>query len=190
MNLVDAVSEAPIADLTIFGVLFASFVLGVVQGSIRRVLGIISMLFAFLLAASLQAPVGQFLADNWRQFSLEYNRMLAFLILFVVVAVGSSIIIQGFYKRTDIYAAQPVVDDIVGGCLGLLQGFVVLVILVIIFNSHVPPKDAGQVSELSGVQNALLHDSRIGGGVRDTIAPAVVHLLWPLLPDDVRAKYP
>ncbi len=190
MNLVDAVRDAPIADLTIFAILFGSFVLGVLQGSIRRLLGLLSMLFGFLLAASLQAPAGDFLSDNWRQFSVPYNHMLAFLLLFVIVTVGSSILIQGFYKRADIYAAHPVVDDIVGGCLGLLQGFVVLTFLVIIFNSHLPAHGDGEVSELGGIQNALLHDSRIGGGIRDTIAPPVVHILSPLLPDEVKVKYP
>jgi uncharacterized membrane protein required for colicin V production len=62
--VVDAIRGAPLADLTIFAVLFGSFVLGVLQGSIRRLLGIMSMLLAFLLAANLQAPVGDFLADN------------------------------------------------------------------------------------------------------------------------------
>jgi uncharacterized membrane protein required for colicin V production len=190
MNLVDAVREAPIADLTIFGALFAAFVVGVMQGSIRRVLGIISILFAFLVSANLQAPFGDFLADNWRQFSVEYNHMLAFLIVFVLGSLASSIIIQGFYKRTDIYAAHPVVDDIVGGCLGLLQGFVILTLVVIILNSDVPSEGAGEVSELGGVQNALLHDSRIGGGIRDTIVPPVVHILSPLLPGDLVAEYP
>jgi uncharacterized membrane protein required for colicin V production len=188
--VVDAIRGAPLADLTIFAVLFGSFVLGVLQGSIRRLLGIMSMLLAFLLAANLQAPVGDFLADNWRQFSVEYNRMLAFLLLFIALAVGASIVIQGFYTRTDIYAAHPVVDDIVGGLLGLLQGFVILTIVVIILNSHIPPQGAGEVSEIGSLQSAVLEDSGIGGGIRDTVAPLVVHILSPLLPGDLVAAYP
>jgi uncharacterized membrane protein required for colicin V production len=189
-NVVDAIRDAPLADLAIFAALFASFVVGVIQGSIRRVLGIMSMLLAFLLAANLQGPVGDFLAGNWRQFSVEYNRMLAFLLLFIVLAVGASIVIQGFYKRTDIYAAHPVVDDIVGGLLGLLQGFVVLTVLVIILNSHVPAEGAGEVSEIGSLQSALLEDSGIGGGIRDNVAPVVIRVFSPLLPGDLVAAYP
>jgi hypothetical protein len=99
-------------------------------------------------------------------------------------------VIQGFYTRTDIYAAHPVVDDIVGGLLGLLQGFVILTIVVIILNSHIPPQGAGEVSEIGSLQSAVLEDSGIGGGIRDTVAPLVVHILSPLLPGDLVAAYP
>lgn len=190
MDLVGTIRGAPVADLTIFAALFAAFVIGVMQGSIRRVLGIMSMVFGFLLAANLRDPVGDFLADNWQQFTLEYNRMLAFLMLFVAFAVAFSVVIQGFYKRTDIYAAHPVVDDIVGGLLGLLEGFIVLVILVIIFNSHVPSEGATTISELNGVQNAFLHDSGIASGIHDTIVPPLIHILGALLPADLVKMFP
>ena len=104
--------------------------------------------------------------------------MLAFLLVFIALAVASSIIIQGFYKRTDIYAAHPVVDDIVGGLLGLLQGFVVLTIMIIILNSHVPPEGAGQVTELSTAQDAtpdrLEHCRRDPGQPRAAAGPRPV----------------
>jgi uncharacterized membrane protein required for colicin V production len=190
MNLVDSIRGAPVADLTIFAALFAAFVIGVMQGSIRRLLGIASIIFGFLLAANLRDTFGDFLAQNWQQFSLEYNRMVAFLMLFVALAVAFSVVIQGFYKRTDIYAAHPVVDDIVGGLLGLLEGFIVLTILIIILNSHVPPAKAGNISELTGIQNALLHDSGIAGGIRDAIVPPIVHILSGLLPPDLGSMYP
>jgi len=190
MDVVDAIRGAPVVDLAIFAVLFACFVLGVMQGSIRRLLGILSIVLAFLLAASLRDTVGSFLADHWRQFTPEYNRLLAFLLLFAMLAVVFSIVIQGFYKRTDIYAAHPVVDDIVGGLLGLLQGFVILTVMVIILNSHVPPAGAGRVSELHSVQDALLNQSHIADGIRDTIVPPLVHILSGLLPADLVSKYP
>jgi uncharacterized membrane protein required for colicin V production len=190
MDLVGAIRAAPIVDLTIFGALFACFIVGVLQGSIRRLLGIMSMILGFLLAANLRDPCGDFLADNWQQFSLGYNRMLAFLMLFVAFAVAFSVVIQGFYKRTDIYAAHPVVDDIVGGLLGLLEGFIVLTIVIIILNSHVPPEGAGNVSELNGIQNALLTQSGIAAGIRDVVVPPIIHLLSALLPADLSAMYP
>jgi uncharacterized membrane protein required for colicin V production len=190
MDLVGAIRGAPLADLAIFGSLFAAFVVGVLQGSIRRLLGVASILLAFLLAANLRGAFGQFLADNWRQFSLEYSELLAFLMLFVALAVAFSVVIQGFYKRTDIYAAHPVVDDVVGGLLGLLEGFVVVTVLIIIFNSHVPPDKAVTVSELDGIQDALLNHSQIAAGIRDNIVPPLIHLIGGLLPSDLTSLYP
>jgi hypothetical protein len=46
------------------------------------------------------------------------------------------------------------------------------------------------VTEIGSVQNALLEDSGIGGGIKDTVAPLVVHILSPLLPGDLVAAYP
>ena len=43
----------------------AMFVLGFIQGTIRRLLGLASMLFSFLFAANLRDPLGDYLAQNW-----------------------------------------------------------------------------------------------------------------------------
>jgi uncharacterized membrane protein required for colicin V production len=40
------------------------FVLGFIQGTIRRVLGLASMLFSFLFAANLREPLGGYLAQT------------------------------------------------------------------------------------------------------------------------------
>jgi len=191
MDIIGTIRSAPLVDLAIFMGLFLFFILGVMQGSIRRLLGIISILFAFLLAANLRGPAGDFLAQNWTQFPSGYDHLLAFVIVFCVGAVTSSILIQGFYKRTDIYAAHPVVDDIIGGMLGLLQGLLLLIIAVIILNSYIlPDARPGDVGLLRQAQNAIIHDSAIAGGVKDVIVPPFVHVLAILLPSDLVATFP
>ena len=77
MDIVGAIRSAPLVDVAIFAGLVAWFSLGVVQGSIRRILGIISTVFSFLLAANLRGFVGDYLADHWHQFPLGYNHLLA-----------------------------------------------------------------------------------------------------------------
>lgn len=190
MDIIGTIRSAPVVDLGIFLGLFLFFILGVMQGSIRRTLGIISILFAFLLAANLRDAFGGFLAPNWTQFPVGYNHLLAFVIIFCVGAVASSILIQGFYKRTDIYAAHPVVDDILGGLLGLAQGLLLLIVVVIILDSYtLPPAQSGDVSLLRAAQD-LVHDSAIAGGIKDVIAPPFVHILSFLLPSDLVATFP
>jgi uncharacterized membrane protein required for colicin V production len=185
VDFIGFIKTAPLVDLAILVGLFAFFFIGVAQGAIRRLLGIISFLFAFLLAANLRDTVGDLLASNWRQFDVGYNRLLAFCLIFVVGAVGLSLVIQGFYKRTDISADHPIVDDIVGGLLGLLQGFLVLTMVVIILNSYaLPEARSGDVSILRDAQNAV-HNSHIAAGMRDSVIPPIVHILSGLLPSDL-----
>ena len=189
MDIFGAIGHAPLVDLGIFLGLFACFIVGVLQGSIRRLLGIGSLLFAFLLAANLRDTAGDFLASNWRQFDLGYNRQLAFILIFVVGAAASSIAIQGFYKRTDIYAARPIVDDVLGGMLGLAEGVIALVIVIVILDSFtLPAARSGDVTLLRQLDD-LVHQSAICGGVRDVLAPTFVHLFGIVLPSDLLSQF-
>ena len=190
MDIVGFIKNAPFVDLAILIGLFAFFFIGVAQGAIRRILGIISILFAFLLAADLRDTVGDFLGQNWSQFSLGYNRLLAFLVIFAVGGVASSILIQGLYKRTDLSAEHPIVDDVVGGLLGLAQGLLLLTLTAIVFSSYtLPPARSGDLTQLRDAQNAI-HDSHIAGGMRDTFIPPLVHVMSGLLPADLVSNFP
>jgi energy-converting hydrogenase Eha subunit B len=149
------------------------------------------MLIAFIFAANLRDPVGDFLAGNWTQFNLGYNRLLAFGIIFIVGSVVASITIQGFYKRTDLTADHPIADDAIGGLLGLAQGIVVLTMLVIIFNSYtLPPPHSGDVAQVRQAQDLIIHESNIAGADKDYLVPPFVRILSPLLPADLGSLFP
>jgi uncharacterized membrane protein required for colicin V production len=191
VDIVGAIRSAPLIDLGLLLGLTAFFFLGVVQGAIRRLLGIASMLVAFVLAANLRDSVGDFLARNWTQFDLGYNRLLAFGIVFAAGSVAAAITIQGFYKRQDLSTEHPIADDIVGGLLGLLQGIVVLTMLVIIFNSYtLPAPHTGDVTQVRDAQNLIIHDSNIAGADKDFLVPPFVRVLSPLLPGDLVTLFP
>ena len=184
--MIGAIQSAPLVDLAIVIALFAAFIVGVMQGAIRRILGIVSIVFAFLVSANLRDPVGDYLATNWHQFPPGYNRLLAFSILFCALTVGFSVLIQGFYKRTELSAAHPIVDDVVGGLLGLLQALILLTIAVIILGSYtLPDPFPGDIDQLRRGQDLLIHQSQIGGAIRDVVVPALMHLISGLLPGDL-----
>ncbi|MGD0861788.1 MAG: CvpA family protein [Candidatus Limnocylindrales bacterium] len=191
MDIVGAIRSAPLVDLAIFVGLFGAFVAGALQGAIRRILGIVSMVFAFLLAANLRDPVGDYLADHWQQFPSGYNHLIAFIGLFCVLWIAFSVLIQGFYKRTELSATHPVIDDVVGGLLGLLEGFILLTIAIIIFGSYAMPDPfSGEVQQLRWAHDLVMQQSNIAGALRDNIVPALVHLMSPLLPADLVAAFP
>jgi uncharacterized membrane protein required for colicin V production len=188
--MIGAIESAPLVDLAILIVLFGAFIVGTMQGAIRRILGIISIVFAFLVSANLRDPVGDYLADHWQQYPFGYNHLLAFVILFCGLTVGFSVLIQGFYKHTELSAAHPILDDIVGGLLGLLEAFIVLTIVVIILGSYTMPDPfPGEVDQLRSADQ-LMSQSHIAGAIRDTVAPPVVHVLSVLLPGDLVSTFP
>jgi uncharacterized membrane protein required for colicin V production len=190
MDILGAIKSEPVVDLALLVVLGVFFFLGVAQGAIRRLLGILSFFFAFIVAANARDPVGDFLSHNWTQFDAGYNHLLAFGIVFVVAAVALSIVIQGFYKRTDLSADHPIVDDAVGGILGLVQGLLLLLMVAIILNSYVlPPAQPGDLGQVRDLQDAALQ-SHIMTALRDDVAPYFLRILGLLLPSDLLAIFP
>jgi uncharacterized membrane protein required for colicin V production len=191
VDIIGAIKSAPVVDLALligFGVFFF---MGVAQGAIRRLIGIGSMLFAFVVAGNVRDSAGDFLAGNWTQFDRESNRLLAFVIIFVVVTAASTILTQGFYKRTEISADHPIIDDVVGGLLGLAQGFVLLLFVVVILNSYIlPPAHSGDVTQLRDAQRLIVDQSHISAWFRQFLAPPFLHIMSPLLPNDLVSLFP
>ncbi len=187
--MIGTISSAPIMDLAVVVFLFGAIVLGVMQGPIRGFLAILSMLLAFVVASNVRDTLGDFLADNWKQFPDDYNRLLAFVIVFVFLTVLLIILIQGFYKRTELYAARPIVDDVIGGAVGFVEGFLVLAMAIIILGSYQFPANLpGEVVQVRQLHDLLLNQSNIGSWIHGTFAPLFVQLLSPLLPHDVVAS--
>jgi hypothetical protein len=151
-------------------------IIGLIRSAPLIDLGLLLSLSAFLFLGVVQGAI---------------RRLLAFGIIFLVASVAASITIQGFYKRTDLSVEHPVVEDALGGLLGLAQGIVVITMAVIIFNSYtLPAPHSGDVTPVRDAQNLVIHESHIAGGMRDVLAPTFIHLLSPLLPSDLVAIFP
>ncbi len=188
--MIGEIQSGSLVDLAIVIVLFGAFVVGAMQGAIRRILGIISIVFAFLVSANLRDPVGGYLAAQWQQYPAGYDHLLAFGILFCALTIGFSVLIQGFYKRTELSAAHPVIDDVVGGLLGLLEAFIVLTIVVIILGSYtLPDPFPGEIDQLRSLYQ-VMDQSQIASAIQANVAPPIVHVLAVLLPGDLVSLFP
>lgn len=193
MDITGFLTSLNLFDLVAALFLFGMFVLGFAQGTIRRLLGIASILFSFLLAGQLRDPLGAFLADNWTQFPAQYSYMLAYLFVFGFAAILFSIIIQSFYKHQPLFEKSRFADEILGGILGVVQGMLLIGILIIIFDSffEVPGLEISP-NELAILRS--IHDaydpSAIAGLYRDTLIPVAFAILGPLIPEEVQAFFP
>lgn len=192
MDIIGTITSVKGVDLLVFFILFGLFVLGYMQGVIRRLLGLASILLSLLIAAQIRAPLGDFLATNWTQYSPEYNHMLAFGSVFVAGVVSSTIALQFFFKPMPLFAHYPVLDEILGGILGLLQGALVLAAFYLItepffsVSGHIARSNefpfVRQIYE--GLQGTVSADV-----VRDRIVPSLLLLFGGLFPADVTAVF-
>ena len=190
MNIGDFITSINRFDLIVVLFLFGMFVLGFFQGTIRRLLGLASMLFSFLFAANLRDPLGSFLASNWNQFPDEYAVFLGFLIVFVAATVAFTLIIQGFYKHQPLFEKATFVDEVIGGLLGVLQGMFLIGCVIVILDSFfsIPtiPESGAELPFLRGFHGFLDH-SGTAELFRSRLIPGFYSVFGLLVPEDLKS---
>jgi uncharacterized membrane protein required for colicin V production len=179
-------------DLLVVLAGFGMFVLGFIQGTIRRVLGIAAMLFSFLFAANLRDPLGGYLASEWNQFPDEYAMMLGFGIVFVAATIAFTLIIQGFYHKQALFKKNTLVDEVIGGVLGVVELlFFVgcgIIILDSFFTLSLPETPTGELGFLRSIWNEM-NTSQTAVLFRDTLIPGFIAVFGFVLPDFIKVMY-
>jgi uncharacterized membrane protein required for colicin V production len=181
------------ADLVIVLYFLGFFVLGFAQGTIRRLLGIGSILFSFLFAANVAEPLGNFLGTNWTQFPREYSYMIGFATIFLASSLAFALVVQGFYKPQPLFQRARFADEIIGGLLGLVQAALifgaVLVILDTFFRIPGIPVNSNELPVLRDLWGAM-DGSKFAAPFRDTIIPGFFLLIGLFIPVKIEQTYP
>ncbi len=192
MNVTEFLSSVNLTDVLVVLVLFGFFVLGFIQGTVRRVVGILSIMFSFFLAAQLHVPLGDFLGDNWNQFPREYAAMIGFLTVFAAAVIAFSLVIQGTYKKAPLFAKYPVIDEVIGGVLGVIQGLLLLMFVILILDQFFLltnfPVDEDELPFLRDFWNTI-NTSGTGDLLHTQLIPNFVSLTSFLLPDTIKQLY-
>ncbi|HEY7828310.1 MAG TPA: CvpA family protein [Candidatus Limnocylindrales bacterium] len=194
MIVVDFIQSLNYFDLLVVVGLAFMFLLGFIQGTIRRLLGLIAILFSFLLASTVRDPLGTFLASHWHQFPPEYASMIGYLTVFVVGSVAFSLVIQGFYKPSPLFPNASFLDEILGGVLGVVEGLLILIAITIILSSTFAasppvPKSDAELPFLRDFWNAL-STSGTYTILQQTLIPAFFAVFGWAFSDDIRSIYP
>ena len=118
--------------------------------------------------------------------------MLAFGVSFVVIYLGASIVAQVFYKRTQLFKRSTLVDELIGGALGVLQAVLLIGAMIMILDSffRIPgiapsPNEIGLLRDIfrfyDPSQAAILF--------RDVLIPAFLTLFAWITPASLRAFF-
>ena len=186
-------SSAGAVDLVLVLYFVGFFVLGFAQGTIRRLIGILSILFSFLFAATLSVPLGAFLADNWTQFVREYSYMIGFGTIFSASAIALALVVQSYYKPQQLFQKARFADEVLGGILGVIQAAIIFGAVLIILDSFflIPgiPPDPQELPFLRTFWNAI-NDTQFATFFRATLIPASFVLVGLFVPDRIKAFYP
>ena len=192
MNIGEILSSINKFDLLVVLFLFGMFVLGFIQGTIRRVLGLASMLFSFLFAANLRGPLGGYLAQNWNDYPDEYAVMLGFAIVFVAATIAFTVVIQGFYHKQELFKRATFADEMIGGLLGIVQGLFLIGAIIIILDSFFQiPTIPISPNEFSWIRSfwETIDPSTTAQIFRSTLIPGFIAVFGLLIPSDLQAFY-
>jgi Colicin V production protein. len=181
-------------DLIIFLALLAMFIVGYAQGVVRRLLGIGAIIFSLILASQLRQPLGQYLANEWTTIAPSYSFMIAFGAVFFAAAVTLSLGIQITYRPAPLFPRYPVLDEILGGLLGVLEGLIILTAIILILDPYYTQasvRDTVGIGEfrLLRTLHGLLDNTLIADILRHSVIPVVLGVLGFLFPQDVRDTF-
>jgi uncharacterized membrane protein required for colicin V production len=192
VNIGDFLSSINRFDLLVVLFSFGMFVLGFIQGTIRRVLGLASMLFSFLFAANLRDPLGNYLAVNWNQFPDEYAVMLGFGIVFIAATIAFTVVIQGFYHKQALFQKASFADETIGGFLGIVQAFFLIGCIIVILDSffRIPtiPKTENEFTWIRSLYDVTT-TSAFADLFRTRLIPGFITVFGLLIPTDIQAFY-
>lgn len=177
-------------DLVIFLALLAMFIVGYAQGLVRRLLGTAAILFSIVLGVLLRPTVGDYLQQQWTGLAPLYSHMVAFAAVFLASAVTLSLAIQLTYRPAPLLTRYPVLDEILGGLVGVVQGIIILIAVFLILDPYytLPAvQDAigpGEFTLLRTIHD-LLDDTWTAGVLRDAVIPPLLSVFGFMFPADI-----
>ncbi|HEY6568716.1 MAG TPA: CvpA family protein [Candidatus Limnocylindrales bacterium] len=193
MNIADTLRQINMFDIVIVIYLFGFFILGFIQGTIRRLIGIATITFSFFLALQLNDIwLGNFLAVNWTQYPKEYSIMIGYLVIFIAASVAFALVVQGTYTRLPLFAKYPVIDELLGGVLGIVQGFLLLMFVTFILDQYflytsIPPDD--NEFEILRTFWTAVDGSTIGQFIQTTAIPVLITIFGFLIPAQAKVVF-
>jgi uncharacterized membrane protein required for colicin V production len=192
VNLGEFLGGIGTVDLLIVLYFIGFFVLGFAQGTIRRLIGIGSILFSFLFAANLNPSLGAFLADHWTQYPRPYSYMIGFGLVFAASAVALALVTQSYYKPQQLFQKARFADEILGGVLGIIQAALIFGSVLIILDTYflLPnvPQFPAELPFLRDFWGGLDH-TQFALLFRNTLIPAVFAVIGLFIPDTIKAAY-
>ena len=194
MNPGEFFSGIGTVDLLIILYFIGFFVLGFAQGTLRRLIGILSVVFSFLFAANLNPILGSFLADNWEQYPRPYSYMIGFGAVFAASSIALALLTQSYYKPQQLFQKARFADEILGGFLGIIQAALIFGAVLIILDTYfrVPTGAPVFFSELPLLRDFWggLDQTQFAILFRTSFIPASFVLFGLFIPDNIKAAYP
>ncbi|HYN47776.1 MAG TPA: CvpA family protein [Candidatus Nanopelagicales bacterium] len=192
MDVVAFIEGLNLFDILVAFFVAGFFVVGYIQGTLRRLLGLAIALLSLLVALNLRDPLGAWLAQYWTHLPKPYVYMLAFGGSFFTIYVAGSIAAQTFYRKTIVFTKATILDELIGGILGALQALLLVGALILVLDSYynLPgiPANPNEIGILRDIFN-FYDASQVVDLFRASLIPLFFVLFGWIVPSDLREYY-
>jgi uncharacterized membrane protein required for colicin V production len=166
---------------------------GLKSGLLRGLLGILFAIAAFLASAYLRYPLGAIASLFVKDIPPDYANLIGATVAFPLVLGILHAVSQRFLGRFQIQGITKGLDAALGAVLGGVEAILILSAAIVILDAYFgtsklpsPLAPSGSLKELAKAFNA----SETVHLLRESTVPAVLAVLGPLLPRDVRSLLP
>jgi uncharacterized membrane protein required for colicin V production len=179
-------------------VILVGFIAGFIFGGwrtgfLRRVLGLVFLAISFLAGAYFRVPVGAAAARFFPSIPTDYANLVGYTIVFPVVLAGLHIVSAKVIGDVRLQGITKELDQALGAVLGGVEAVLILSVVVVIldtyFGTSSNPAQTADYAYLRSLTGALNSTTTVGL-LRDSTVPAVLSIVGPLLPTDLRSILP
>lgn len=192
MDVVEFIEGLNLFDILVVFFVAAFFVIGYIQGTLRRALGLAIALLSLLVALNLRDPLGAWLAQYWTQLPKPYVYMLALGGTFLTIYIAGSITVQTFYRKATIFTKATVVDELVGAILGAIQALLLVGTLILVLDSYFAQPGTGAHPGELGILRDIYNfysGSQVVDLFRLSLIPLFFALFGWIVPSELGERY-
>ncbi|HYK96044.1 MAG TPA: CvpA family protein [Candidatus Dormibacteraeota bacterium] len=160
------------------------------SGFIRRLVGLIFLLVAFVAGAYLRRPAGALVNTFLPKIPPQYAEMVGYTVAFSALLIVLNLLSGLVLSRIARTGLAHRTDQLLGVVLGGVEAVLIISAAIVILHTYT---DASRsVSGLGFLHDirVAVDDSTIGKLLEDTTVPLVLLVLGPLLPKDISSIVP
>ena len=181
------------ADVVLVGFIAGFIFAGWRTGFLRRLLGIVFLVAAFVVGAYFRYPVGAVAQQLFKDIPSDYANLVGYAIVFPVVLVALHVIADALIGRVAVRGLSREIDAALGAVLGGVEAVLILSVAIVILNAYFGTSSTIERTVAPGLLReitAALNGSETVHLLRATTVPVVLAILGPLLPKDVTTLLP
>ncbi len=180
-------------DVVLVGLIGVFIVGGLKSGFVKRVIGLLFVLIAFLASAYLRYPIGWIASAVAKDIPPDYANLIGSTIAFPLVLGGLHFGSRAVLNRLRIEGLSKGIDSALGAVLGGIEAVLILSALIVVVDAYYSPNAVSAAGTQAGTLKEVataFNRSETVRLLRDTTVPVVVTILGPILPKDLHTLVP